>query len=225
MRCGCLSSNTGKMNSKTFNGACNWIFLMHWNFRRGIGASLQSYTFFIYLSRRAHSTFFFGALRAVCASIQSEIVSIWRNLTLVADLLIFSSSSSLLHPTWNFIAYTVVNLEASETTAMNVNGEQQSKKNELCSGTKNFLCAALFCFQLYLINNTSRWISFNCFYCCKCFCWWCCCCCCCCVFFCDFCSDRCDGFIFLVPCLCLRKKETHREKEKGVSDSSDWALC
>lgn len=86
---------------------------------------------------------------------QSEIVSIWRNLTLVADLhfvffFFFIAASNL-----NFIAFTVVNLEATETTAMNVNGEQQSKKNELCSGTKKFLCAALFCFQLYLINNTS----------------------------------------------------------------------
>lgn len=78
-------------------------------------------------------------------------------------------------------------------------------------------CAALFCFQLYLINNTSCWISFNCFI----------------VeffFLALFSSSstvRSSGFFssfcFYGECVLLgrrvRKRKQHKKKHR------DWALC
>lgn len=167
MRCGCLSLNTGKMNSKIFNGACNWIFLNHVNFHRSLVA-------LAHLCNLVHSLSIYRALFFFHSHVYSQKsyqFGVTSRLWLIFIFFFFFIAAFNL----NFIAFTVCwKLAATETTAMNVNGEQQSKKNELCSGTKKFLWTALFCFQLYLINNTSRWISFNCFYCCKCYCWYCC---------------------------------------------------
>lgn len=180
MRCGCLSLNTGKMNSKTFNGACNWIFLIHWNFRRSLVASVHcsSHTHSLSIYRACTSDFlslfFFATVlshsiahwqKSYHFGVTSRLWPIFISFFFPLVFLFAHCAASNL----NFIALTVVKLDATETAAMNVNGEQQSKKNELCSGTHThtklfvrftILFSTLFNKQHFLLNLFQLFLLF-----------------------------------------------------------------